>query len=482
MRTFDWTSFPVPKDKLSSAMTTYLLNRWLAGNLGYTSVRTWITVLHEAANTANSDLAAEAAQLLDTLPDSKQGATQQASFTAFRSSGDGRWSNGNLRWGKEHGLSITLKCLDFGDQLPISPELSEMLGGVTGAQEIRQCVILHLAVALLWKKGGSPPSAAAVIARATQLRVEMAGRAWEAEEALGICYPTLSTAERDCREFLHDNLRLHHDRDFRGLALLDIRALANKVLCFVRISYTGDVSLERIVGPEVPEGSEAHAPCLWFTVHCGHMRALFVTPADAQRILSDLDELGSQVLEIRALGWLELLRTSDLGPEVARTTLEDCPRCAEAVQGEDTRLGNTPHHRGGGVRGTSLQSLVIVSMARELNRPVPSEGGAQRTHPLGAAPSTPGKQGARRPGNARPHTRVLWGSLLLPGTLRLDFPTVGPGDTWLPDSGWTWDAPLDLLVATWKKAYPFGSFQHVIAIIEAPVGPGAIGMEHLGKA
>jgi hypothetical protein len=37
-------------------------------------------------------------------------------------------------------------------------------------------------------------------------------------------------------------------------------------------------------------------------------------------------------------------------------------------------------------------------------------------------------------------------------------------------------------VATWKKAYPFGSFQHVIAIIEAPVGPGAIGMEHLGKA
>jgi len=141
-------------------------------------------VLHEAANTANSDLAAEAAQLLDTLPDSKQGATQQASFTAFKSSGDGRWSNGNLRWGKEHGLSVTLKCLDFGDQLPISPELSEMLGGVTGAQEIRQCVILHLAVALLWKKGGNPPSAAAVIALATELRVEMAGKAWEAAKEM----------------------------------------------------------------------------------------------------------------------------------------------------------------------------------------------------------------------------------------------------------------------------------------------------------
>ena len=220
MHTFDWTSFPLPKEKLSLSMTTYLLNRWLAGNLGYTSVRTWITVLQEAANTANSDLASEAAQILDTLPDGKQGATQQATFTEFKSSGDGRWSNGSLRWGQKHGLSVVLKCLDFGDQLPISSELSEMLGGVTGAQEIRQCVILHLAVALLWKKKGNPPSAAAVIALATQLRVEMAGKAWEAEEALGGCYPTISTAERDCREFLRDNLHLHHDRDFRGLALL----------------------------------------------------------------------------------------------------------------------------------------------------------------------------------------------------------------------------------------------------------------------
>jgi hypothetical protein len=201
----------------------------------------------------------------------------------------------------------------------------------------------------------------------------MAGRAWEAEEALGGCYPTISTAERDCREFLHDNLHLHHDRDFRGLALLDLKALADKVLCFIRISYTGDVSLERIVGPEVPEGSEDKATLLWFTVHCGHMRTLFVTPDDARRILHDLDELGSQVLEIRALGWVELLRKSDLGPEVSARTLEDCPRCAEAAQGEDTKLGSAAHHRGGGVRGTSLQSLVIVSMARELNRPVPSE-------------------------------------------------------------------------------------------------------------
>ena len=133
----------------------------------------------------------------------------------------------------------------------------------------------------------------------------------------------------------------------------------------------------------------------WLTP--GNRLTLFVTSDDARRILHDLDELGSQVLEIRALGWLhwlELLRKSDLGPEVSSSTLEDCPRCAEAAQGEDTRLGNTSHHRGGGVRGTYLQSLVIVSMARELNRPVLSEGSAQRSHPLGAAPSIPGKQGA----------------------------------------------------------------------------------------
>jgi len=73
------------------------------------------------------------------------------------------------------------------------------------------------------------------------------------------------------------------------------------------------------------------------------------------------------------------------------------------------------------VRGTSLQSLVIVSMARELNRLVPSEA--------------PGKQGARRnlvwgrplagtfAGRPERLQRLSWGSLQLPGTLRLDFPS-----------------------------------------------------------
>ena len=69
---------------------------------------------------------------------------------------------------------------------------------------------------------------------------------------------------------------------------------------------------------------------------------------------------------------------------------------------------------------------------------------------------------------------------MLPGTLRLDFPSVGLGDGWLPARGWTWDAPLQFLVATWKRAYLFP--QHMIAIIEAPVGPGPIGIERLGKA
>ena len=75
-----------------------------------------------------------------------------------------------------------------------------------------------------------------------------------------------------------------------------------------------------------------------------------------------------------------------------------------------------------------MQSLVIVSMARELNRPVLSEA--------------PGKQGARRhlmwglPDVSRPERlqRLSCSSLQLPGTLRLDFP--GNHDDWIPTRGW----------------------------------------------
>ena len=62
----------------------------------------------------------------------------------------------------------------------------------------------------------------------------------------------------------------------------------------------------------------------------------------------------------------------------------------------------------------------------------------------------------------------------------MDFPSGGLDDEWVPTRGWNWDAPLPFLVDTWKKAYPRP--QRMIAIIEAPVGPGSTGIERLGKA
>ena len=97
-----------------------------------------------------------------------------------------------------------------------------MLGGSTGRDEIRQCVLIHIAVALLWTSRKRVPSIKAVLDLASKLRLSITELAWEAMEALGDVYPVISATGRDCREFLHDNLNLDHDRDFRGLALLQL--------------------------------------------------------------------------------------------------------------------------------------------------------------------------------------------------------------------------------------------------------------------
>ena len=65
--------------------------------------------------------------------------------------------------------------------------------------------------------------------------------------------------------------------------------------------------MERIIGSNVPEKGIDTARRLWFTIHRGHMRAVFVSPEDERRIWADLAELGSRTFDLYAVGWEELL-------------------------------------------------------------------------------------------------------------------------------------------------------------------------------
>ena len=98
---------------------------------------------------ANSDLATEAATLLDSFPERKAGLDPFAQFTSFRPSADKTWSLGQLQWGPS-GKGSSFPAFDFGDHLPVTEGLADMLGGDPGSPEVRQCVTLHLAAGLLW--------------------------------------------------------------------------------------------------------------------------------------------------------------------------------------------------------------------------------------------------------------------------------------------------------------------------------------------
>ena len=242
---------------------------------------------------------------------------------------------------------------DYGDQLPISPELTELLSlndVQCQREESRQCLFLHCSAGVLMARGGKPPSLQETLEATTLVRADAVWQAQEAAYHLGPCPDEVGKAEADLRTFAHDILKLDHDKDYRCLAAFPPSFLAGCVLQIVRMDPHGTVTIETIKIPSTG-GPEFY---VWLLVSRGHMR-LLEKPRDC--------EIPKIVREVEAAGWEVHLEAVE-GPEacVRARDLSKCPCCDEAAC-DPLRIGDrgpttlglyplpNPEHKIGWVQG-----------------------------------------------------------------------------------------------------------------------------------
>eukprot|EP00972_Heterocapsa_arctica_P106282 15657266-Heterocapsa_arctica.AAC.2 len=142
------------------------------------------------------------------------------------------------------------RALDYGDKLPLDPDICHHMDLPVEHVEIRQCLLKATAAAVLHARAGQLPSHGRVVESARVFRTEHWGAAREAACALGENPPWVSPEARDLRVFVHDALALNHEKDFHSLAAFP-HALHEELAMFVWcVSSGGDITLEALLGAE----------------------------------------------------------------------------------------------------------------------------------------------------------------------------------------------------------------------------------------
>lgn len=238
------------------------------------------------------------------------------------------WKNGVGR-GAFRYRNAVWEVYDYGDQLPISKELVELLtldDVQCQREESRQCLYLHCSAGVLMARHGKPPSLQDVQEATSRVRADAVWQAQEAAYHLGPCPEEVGKAEADLRTFAHDILKLDHDKGYRCLAAFPPSFFEGCTLQIVRMDPHGAVTIETIKIPSV-EGPELQ---VWLLVSRGHMRLL------GKPGVCDVPKI---VREVEAAGWEVHLEAVE-GPEacVRARDLSKCPRCDEAA-GDPLRIG-----------------------------------------------------------------------------------------------------------------------------------------------
>ena len=280
-------------------------------------------ILEEARDQGTPDLSSAADQLLTNGVIGKVGFSQEvAALSSFS------WTDGVGR-GTFRYKGASWSVYDYGDQLPISVELMEILDLndiQCQREEARQCLFLHCTAGVLLSREGAVPSVEHVQEATGEVRAETSIMARGAAYHLGPCPAEIGKSEADLRVFAHDILNLDHDKDYRCLAAFPPSLYEGHDMHIVRMDPHGSVTTEIIHHA----GRNKTPREVWLLVHKGHMRLLNRPPSS---------EVPKVVRSVEAAGW-EIHLEAVEGPEacVRARDLAKCPRCDEAA-GDPLRIG-----------------------------------------------------------------------------------------------------------------------------------------------
>ena len=140
--------------------------------------------------------------------------------------------------------------MDYGDELPLGPELCEQFRKPADTLETRQCLLKSVAAAVLHAQDGHLPAHGQVLSAAQTLRTSHWWSATEAAVALGDCPPWISPEENNLRVFTHDVIEADHEKDFHSLAAFPHESHGDLALYVWRVSRSGALTLESLVGAD----------------------------------------------------------------------------------------------------------------------------------------------------------------------------------------------------------------------------------------
>ena len=206
-----------------------------------------------------------------------------------------------------------LGILDAQDKLTLPDDLRVALQ-LEQAEEMRQCLCLHVALAFegdlttAWE-------------HARDLRRELWEESSAAFQHLGDASPYISTAEAFVRHNAHDCIYPDHEKDFRVLQLFARRFMQGRLLGVIRLSHQGIVEIDTVRGAGAIEAYGA------VVTHRGHMRTAQCPAAQVKQLLEIATQGARVIRELEVDGWGSFLEAQDASGDIIPSKPHPCYRC-----------------------------------------------------------------------------------------------------------------------------------------------------------
>ena len=200
-------------------------------------------LLEEMEMYGPSDLAAEAASLVERVPPGKK--SGEAARLVVK---DTLWAPGEPGQGGFELDGNTWRTWDYLEDIAMDEEMASLVGIVEPQEEKRQCVTKTMAAGILARRLARRPTMEEVNTEALALRKEQTRLAIEAGAQMGVAEEFVTPVEHELRIYTHDIVHPHHERDFRSFAVFPVAALEEARVVVLRADVRGRLLVEAIIG------------------------------------------------------------------------------------------------------------------------------------------------------------------------------------------------------------------------------------------